>query len=489
MNSTASSERSHVVLAVLAAFTFFLMLLLLAPLYRMGLWLEQANEGWNAVHASNAFRLSLYPARGHFFVNNYPPLWFYLTGALSGIFGDPIFPGRVVAFLAFVATGFGIYAILRQLGATRVAGFLGVLSFSAIMAGLLDMYVGLSEPQMLAHALVTNGTAILIASKTRRGVIAAAFVITTGLFVKHIVVALPLASAFWLFRFRREFFWRWVGACAALGVVSAALLLAIYGWNFVDNIFFPRSFELDTFRTSLGLISKVSVPLVAFCVVAWQRRRIADEGIAFAGAAIAAGFATHLVFGSALGVSINSIFDLLIASSIGLGIAWDRLIVGDNGRESNFWRITIVALLALRIAVGLDYNKNAVLPVFDRDARALLLEQSSKMVELRDTLKLTKGPVACETLSVCVWGGHASEVDLWKLRHERTVGPYLDTKMLLTQISQGDFGAIVSFGAVASAADDYFLVGLFEALKHSYSVPKLYGRSSLYLQKAIADKN
>ena len=69
--------------AALAVLAVVLLWLLITPLYRMGFWLEQPNEGRNVTHALNAFGSNIYPAPSSFIVNNYPPLRFYLTGGLA----------------------------------------------------------------------------------------------------------------------------------------------------------------------------------------------------------------------------------------------------------------------------------------------------------------------------------------------------------------------------------------------------------------------
>ena len=170
---------------------------LVAPLHRIGFFLEEPNEGWNATHTLHAFDGELYPPPGTFIINNYPPLWFYLTGLLYRSFGDPIFPGRVVALLAFAGTAMAIFALVQRLGASLTASLVSALSFVAAMAGLFDGWVGLAEPQMLAHALVTTGAAMLAGTRSRRTASAAAVLMVLGGLTKQTVIALPLASLVW----------------------------------------------------------------------------------------------------------------------------------------------------------------------------------------------------------------------------------------------------------------------------------------------------
>lgn len=463
--------------AALAALAVFALWLLITPLYRMGFVLEQPNEGWNATHALNAFGGQLYPPPGSYIVNNYPPLWFYLTGGLTRLGGDPIFSGRIIAFLSFLATASAIFAILRGLKSSMAAALAGTLCFALILAGLLESYVGLSEPQMLAHALVTSGTAVLVRANSAKAAALAALLTVIGLFTKHVVIALPLASLVWLFIYRRNLLLPWLIAGAVSGLAALAAWLALHA-NVMSNMLFPRVFAMSTLGKNLALISKVAVPLVVFISVAWRRRASRDEATTFAGLAIVAGLLTLPLFGGARGVSINVVFDLVIACAIGLGIAWDRLDALSD--KASGWRVAIALALLIRVAIGVPYAHVAL--AFDARERVRIQNESAALVGLRDQLKQAKGPAACETLSVCVWAGHRNEVDLWKLHFETTLGPFMDTPALLERFKAGHYGVVALFGQ-SNPVQDRQLPGLATALTTGYAAPQVFGGTSLFLSR------
>jgi hypothetical protein len=436
-------------------------LLLQYPIAAMPLWLEQPNEGWNAIHAMHAFGPQLYPPRDSFIINNYPPLWFYLTGALAKNFGDPIFPGRVLAFLAFNVTAVAIFVALRALDTTITAACIGALTFIVILAGLLGMYVGLSEPQMMAHAFCTSGVALALGAKTRAKIMVGAAMVVTGFLFKHTVVALPIALTVWMFQNRRPLFSTWLNTTVLLSIVAGAMMIGGYGRNFIDNVLFPRVLTWSRLGTNLALISKVAVPIAGYSAVAWRLRGNRDSGLAFAGFAILSGVATLIVFGSAVGVSINCVFDLVIASAIGLGIAWDRLGAMTAG-AARTWRTVLIFALIARVLLGTPRDSFAI--IYDTSVKRHLHEQSDALKAVRDDLKSLSDPIVCEPLALCVWAGHASAADLWKLRHEVTLGPFMDTGGLLARIAAGEFRAIVTFSDLSSSAGDLRLPGLYDAL-------------------------
>ena len=71
------------------------------PVWRAGFPIEIAqNEGWNAYHADAAMgAAALYPPTDTLIVNNYPPLSFYVVGALAKVTGT----GALAAAWACVA--------------------------------------------------------------------------------------------------------------------------------------------------------------------------------------------------------------------------------------------------------------------------------------------------------------------------------------------------------------------------------------------------
>ena len=105
-----------------AARAFKLVVLGMALFCVLGLWRALAtmglrlpldpNEGWNAYHAAAAMSgTPLYPGPRSFMIDNYPPLSFYLVGALGRLFGDNIFAGRIIALLSFFFVSFGIFTV------------------------------------------------------------------------------------------------------------------------------------------------------------------------------------------------------------------------------------------------------------------------------------------------------------------------------------------------------------------------------------------
>src|SRR5689334_17460647 len=85
------------------------------PTYALFRWIPNGyNEGWNAYWADAAWRgRALYPAVDSPISDNYPPLSFYIVGALGRLIGDNVFAGRLLALLSLLAVACNVFVWLR----------------------------------------------------------------------------------------------------------------------------------------------------------------------------------------------------------------------------------------------------------------------------------------------------------------------------------------------------------------------------------------
>jgi len=111
------------------------------------------NEGWNAYHAAAAMAgQGPYPAASSFMTDNYPPLSFYVVGALGKVFGDNIVAGRILSLLSFAVVAGGIAALARRFGCNlREAAFASLLfaGFGLAVAASSKNIEEINYPQYL----------------------------------------------------------------------------------------------------------------------------------------------------------------------------------------------------------------------------------------------------------------------------------------------------------------------------------------------------
>lgn len=344
------------------------------------------NEGWNAAHALAAMAgRGLYPPPQALMVNNYPPLSFYLIGLLAR-HGDPIIAGRWVALASFLFCAVSIETLLRRMECGLRAIVLGTLFFAATLLITSD-YVGMDDPQLLGHAVQMGALLLLL----RERIMIAAALFAASLFLKHNLLALPLASGLWLLlRDRRAglHFLLWGTAFTLLGLVVFQL---ITGTSLLAQLASPRLFSLGNVEAAAKQLWWAPLPIIAMAGF-WP-----DRQSLFCSLYAAVAMLLGLAFATGDGVDANAFFDLAIALSLALGLVVER------GR----WPVIAAAsALPLLIFFGISFRDNNFF-----FARAFAQSSAADIA----FLKGRAGPTLCDQLSLCLWAGKGADVDVFNI--------------------------------------------------------------------------
>jgi hypothetical protein len=372
----------------------------------MGLHLPiDPNEGWNAYHAAAAMSgAPLYPGPQSFMINNYPPLSFYLIGGFGSLLGDYIFAGRIVALLAFFFVSFGIYAAARSMDCKRFQALFAVFLFAGGLLVFTD-YVGIDDPQMLAHALAMAGFLLLLKeprSALRLGTAALLFVL--AVFVKHNVIAMAVTMTAWLAVYDRRSAIRLAAFGIAISILGLVLFRLVYGTGLIAHLITPRLYSLDNLRLGFDrwLIWSL-VSLVGLTILASLRRD--DRYVRLV--AFYAAFATILGLGflGGAGVDINVLFDADIALALGAALLLEKI-----AREAFVPLAAAVTALPLLIGVWTTEGWN------DADFWLHPMRDEAAMAR-RDIgfLAAREGPALCEMQSLCYWAHKPAAVDVFNL--------------------------------------------------------------------------
>lgn len=113
------------------------------------------NEGWSAFWAAAAWDGSgLYPAPANLKLNNYPPLWFYGTGALGSLIGDNITAGRILSGLSVLLTAAAVSRIVVEItGRYRASWFSGLVFLSIFLLFYMN-YLAANDPQISSNCFM-----------------------------------------------------------------------------------------------------------------------------------------------------------------------------------------------------------------------------------------------------------------------------------------------------------------------------------------------
>jgi hypothetical protein len=389
--------RSQIVL--LALLTVYFMVW---PIWRVGFPIEIAqNEGWNAYHADAAMgAAALYPPTDTLIVNNYPPLSFYVVGGLAQVFGDALFVGRVLSLLAVASLGGLIAAAIRQLGGGGAGAAVGGLWFVAVMARSFARFVGMNDPQLIAHVLMMAGLVWFMAREADgRSVVPPVLAMVVAGFYKHNIVAVPLTALLWLAikDWRRAVLPIVIGAGAA--TLGLLICIAAYGDVFLSNLLTARPYRVMRAINGLGRLQWILPALVLWgiWIVAEPNSRAARFTMLF----VAVAFAAYLVQWSGEAILDNAQFDLVIATAIGLGLAFDRAgktpLGLRHGEAATRAAITLVVVARLLATLRIE----PALVLLDSDYRAQYF--ASAVVVREEAARIAKipGPVACDFKVIC----------------------------------------------------------------------------------------
>jgi hypothetical protein len=397
------------------------------------------NEGWNAYHAISAMAgAPLYPGTHSYMVNNYPPLSFYIVGALGRALGDNIIAGRVFSLLGFLATMAGIFAAARAMNCNRLEAVFSALLFAACLLITSD-YVGMDDPQLLGHALGMAGFLFLLREpRGWRALIASAFIFTLAIFIKHNLVALPLASAIWLFIYDRRGAFQFVFFGALFSLIGFLLFHLEYGIDLLAVLNSARVYSVANLIANLReWLYWGSIPFLGMAFLLWFCRR--DKYVVLCALYASIALAIGAIFLGGDGVDVNAMFDADIALALGAGLLINRFPA----------RGVVPTLLALPIALALWCNWDSEWrePGFWLHPLAAETGEAHRDIVF---LKAQDGPALCEMLSLCYWAGKRAEVDVFNVGEQFLTGARSDND--LTRLINAHYFRAIQFESLSPFA-------------------------------------
>ena len=393
--------RAQIALLALLAIYF-----LAWPVWRVPFPIEIAqNEGWNAYHADAAAGGgALYPAADTLIVNNYPPLSFYALGYLGKIFGDALYVGRVLSLLATLGLGVLIARVVRQLGGGVASATVAGLWFIATMARSYSRFVGMNDPQLAGHFVMVAALSWWLArDKAGKSADPPILLMVLAGFWKHNIIAVPATVLVWLWLRdgRRALRPTLVGAGAA--AIGLAICVAVYGDAFLANLLTPRPTRLLRAIGGLGRTQWILPALAIWAIWAWGERRL--FAARFTGLYVGIAFAAFLAQWTGEDILDNAQFDLVIATAVGLGVAFERAAATAFAKRFGVAtaRATVVLILAARLVATLRIEP--FLTLFDPAYRTEFTEHAHVARAEAVRVAAIPGPVACYNKVICRMAG------------------------------------------------------------------------------------
>ena len=369
------------------------------------------NEGWNAFQALRALGAGpLYPPPGSLTGNNYPPLSFFIVGWAGRMTGDVIIAGRLIALVSMLIVAGCVFTAIGLIDArSRIGSVIGTLIFLGFNATIFRSYLAMNDPQWLGHALMTMGMVLLLARnkdeplEAGRIVIAALLVLSGG-FVKHNLVAFPLAVTLWLTFYDTRALIIWIATSALTLVVAAVLLSHVYGAVFfIDLVASDRHYSwLRMIVRSAGPVAAM-LPMIVVASRLYKAGRI-DRRINLVLLMVAISLPLGILERTGQGVDRNAHFETLIALSIATGVSLSLC-----GFASD-------KPMLLRPLPWLIVPFFFLIPgVLRADLEELRYggDKKTAWIKMQDQVAATSGRVACETSAICYWAGKQFEIDFF----------------------------------------------------------------------------
>lgn len=358
------------------------------------------NEGWNAFFQLRAIAgQPLYAGYSPLLFNNYPPLSFYVVGALGHVTGGPVLAGRLLSLAALASIALTCGAVVRQAGGSRLDAGLSLVTCLLLFACFATDYLGMNDPNMLALAFVTAGLALHLggADNPARAALTA-LLLAVGLLTKHNLILVPLLITGDVLlrgtpRARLAFF----GTGIALAAASLTLLWLLAGEAFFAQLFAPRIWAVErAFLFTTEILGRYQAPLIVVGLGLIAARARAPAGFILAWLVLAVAFGSFLAGGA--GTDINVYFDLIVALAIGAGLTSREL--RERGLSSR-WQ----AALALAINAGALFHAPLGLGRFAVDALGEMAQRERLFEADAAYLRAVPGPAICESQLLCLTAG------------------------------------------------------------------------------------
>jgi hypothetical protein len=325
-------------------------------------------------------------------------------------------------------------------------------------------YVGMDDPQMLAHPFFLFGLWLYLGvppSTLRIAGITCLFVL--GGNIKHNLLPTPISVLSDLFTTSLSKAVRFV----VFGVLFLALAIVVNmvvgGPAFIARMVGSRGYSLEQLRTAFfGFYSPLVLPLaISFFWSIWQLENRQARVISYY-------FFSSLLIGAAfaggVGVNANTFFDNLFAMSIIMGTCLDSLWkapIPSLGKGAR-WRFLVPVLLYSAVIMefvprGLPISK--VLSEFP--FRQKLFNQEVSF------LAAQPGPAICDSLTLCYDAGKPFILDPFNSNNLIRQGK-LNSNELVGQIAEKKYGAIQTFSLVTQRPNTSFPEDVLEAIARYY---------------------
>jgi hypothetical protein len=397
------------------------------------------NEGWNVYNAERLIHGEIVYDDNYWRINNYPIGSFLIIAGANLLIHNLLLSGRLVELVSFAAIGVFAAMAVRRCGGGRtdaVFGAGGAMGFCYLMA---PAWIIANDPQTLGEAVMLGALASYIGRPPERlNLLRTAFLVVLGGFIKHNLVAIPIAITLDLaFRSPRRLP-LWLAWCACFAAGFLGLTQIVAGGDFVDHLMSPRLFRWYGARYHLMKYLRLFKFPLTVIVLSASLFLAADRMILAAWGMISIVSAT--ILSGLEGTSYNMFQDAAVFLGIAAGVMMSELRKSEfSGRLAKVLSFTLPFVAAQPILARAPdvaaqvYHGRAVLDA-DRKRQETFLADAKYIAD-------RQGPAICESLLLCYEAGRPFILDPFNSRQYILSGR-LDQGELIRRITAREFAVI-----------------------------------------------
>jgi hypothetical protein len=445
--ATPSSSRPAACLLsiIVGLVLFYAITLATGNLLSIGFIFERNyNEGWNVYNAQRLINHELIYDDNYWRVNNYPIFSFLVVTGVNFLVNNLLLSGRIVALVSFFAVGVLAAVAIRRFGGDRVDAVFGggcALGFCYLIA---PAWIAVDDPQTLGEAIMLGAlVSYLSRPPDRLSLLRTALLMTLAGFIKHNLVAIPLAITFDIaIRSPRRLPF-WFGCCAGLAVNCLGLTYLVAGGTFIDHLLSPRLFTWHGARyhlmkyLRLGEFPLAVILLFARAIFPGDRRVLAAYGIVSISAAT--------IFSGVEGTSYNMFQDAAVFLAVAAGVMLhglrNRMVAGVLAHE----RVAKVALAfaPLLLAQPILTRSPQAFAQIHHAGGLLEIDRQAERSFLAEAEYISKkhGPAICESLLLCYRSGQPFTLDPFNSRQFILAGR-LNQNDMIRRIAAKEFAVV-----------------------------------------------
>jgi hypothetical protein len=198
---------------------------------------------------------------------------------------------------------------------------------------------------------------------------------------------------------------------AGAGAAAAGLLIcmALYGDVFLANLLTSRPSHIMRAVNGLGRLQWILPALVLWAI--WVAAEPKNRAAQFTMIHVGVAFVAYLLQWSGEAILDNAQFDLVIATAIGLGLAFDRAGQTAFGRRHGETAARAVITLVVVVRLVATLRIESALVLFDPGYRAQYYANAAAARQDAARIAAIPGPVACDFKVICRLAGKPFSYD------------------------------------------------------------------------------